>query len=308
MKHRICSTLLLVILTFSGLYAQQTFAYVERDSTFYLDVYQPATTPNGYTVVHIFGGGFIMGSRQRQWDVDYCRMLTERGYTAVAIDYRLGLKGQYKVGVSNIGVLENAFYMAAEDCSAAVAYLVKHAAELNIDPDKIILCGSSAGAITALMTDYGRCNTLPYVAELPEGWKPAGIIAYSGAIYSTLRGLKWAMPPAPTMLFHGTEDKLVMYKKMEVGKRGMYGSDAIARQLDKNNHHYCIYRYKGLGHEVSMGGPRTLEELDLFVSQYIEQGRALHSDITIRDDSIQPTIFTHMTVRDVYKKKVLSDL
>lgn len=302
MKHSLYIALLLAVVGATCASAQQSYAFVERDSTLYLDVYEPVVAPNGYTVMHIFGGGFIMGSRQRQWDVDYCRMLTERGYKAVAMDYRLGLKDKGKVGVGTISVLENAFYMAAADCSAAVAYLVNHADELGIDPTKIILCGSSAGALTALMTDYGRCNALPYVAELPEGWQPAGVVAYSGAIYSTLGGLKWATAPAPTLLWHGTVDKLVTYKKIVVGKRGLYGSDAIAKQLDKNDFRYGIYRYKNLGHEVSMGGPRTLDELDLFVKQYIGEGRALHTDVTVRDDSIKPSVFTNITVRDVYKK------
>jgi len=302
MKQRIFSVLLLALLTIASVNARESYAFVERDSTLYLDVYRPVEIANGYTVVFIFGGGFLKGSRDGQWNVNYCTMLSERGYTAVAIDYRLGLKGKGKVGVSNIEVLENAFYMAAEDCSAAVAYIVKHAEELKIDPNKIILCGSSAGAVTALMTDYGRCNGMPYVRELPDGWKPAGVVAYSGAIYSTLRGLKWKETPAPTLLWHGTVDKLVTYKKIVFGKRGFYGADPIAQQMEKNDYRYCIYRYKNLGHEVCMGGPLTLEELDLFVKRYITEDTPLHMDITVRNDSIKPSIYTHISVKDVYKK------
>ena len=290
-----------VMMTVASAYSQQSYPYVERDSTLYLDVYQPTAEANGYTVVHIFGGGFMFGSRLNKWDSDYCRLLASNGYTAVAMDYRLGLKGVKNVGIGNIPALENAFYMAAEDCSAAVAFLVSHAEELGINPEKIILCGSSAGAITALMTDYGRCNSLPFAAALPSDWKPAGIIAYSGAIYSTLHGLRWQLPPAPTMLLHGTVDKLVTYKKIVFGKRGLYGADAIAKQMDKNDYSYCIYRLKNLGHEVSIGGPKTIDELNLFVKQFITDGRALHTDITMRDDSIRPGKFTNLRVKDLYK-------
>lgn len=300
---RLFTVLLPVFVVCANASAQQTYAFVERDSTIYLDVYQPTVEPNGYTIVHMFGGGFLFGSRQRPWDVEYCRKLAERGYTAVAIDYRLGLRGETNVGIRAVGALEKAVYMASADCAAAVAFLVTHAEELRINPEKIILAGSSAGAITALMTDYGRCNALSYVAELPEGWKPAGIVAYSGAIYSTLGGLKWADEPAPTLLWHGTVDKLVTYKKIEFGKRGFYGANAIAKQMEKKNYRYAIYRYTRLGHEVSMGGPLTLEELDLFVKQYITEGRALHTDITVRDDSIKPSTWTYITVKDLYKKK-----
>ncbi len=303
--------LFFVVIAGTCCYAQQTYVFVERDSTLHLDVYQPQAA-NGYTIVHVFGGGFIDGARNKKWDSDYCRMLAESGYTVVAIDYRLGLKGVKKVGLSSIDVLENAMMMAVEDCSAAVAYIVSNAAALNIDPDKIILEGVSAGAITVLMTDYARCNHLPATAVLPDNWKPAGVVSYSGAIFSRQGKVKWgdtnnqadsAIRPAPTMLFHGTVDKIVPYKQIVFGKLGMFGSDALAKRYDKFNMPYRIFRYTDLGHEVSIGGPKTIDELNLFVQQYITEGRKLHSDITVRDDDIQPSDFTYFTRKDLYNPK-----
>ncbi|MBR1929706.1 MAG: alpha/beta hydrolase [Paludibacteraceae bacterium] len=293
-----------VLLTLSaGLTAADTYAYVERDSTLYLDIYSPATQANGYTILHVFGGGFFEGARTNKWDTAYCHSLTELGYRAVAIDYRLGLRGVSNVGITNLKPLENAFYMAAADCSAAVRYLVSHADELGIAPDKIILEGSSAGAITVLMTDYGRCNALDYTAELPEGWKPAAVVAYSGAIYSTHGALKWSLPPAPTLLFHGMLDKIVTYKKITFGKLGLYGANAIVKRLAKFDYPYSVYRVPGLGHEVSMAGPMTLDELDLFVRQRLINHRTLFKDAILRDTAVHPTKWTTMTVSDLYKKK-----
>lgn len=66
------------LLTFSAaLTAAETYAYVERDSTLYLDFYAPAAPANGYTVLHVFGGGFISGSRTNKWDTAY--RLTPKG-------------------------------------------------------------------------------------------------------------------------------------------------------------------------------------------------------------------------------------
>ena len=288
--------------------ARQTYAFVERDSTLYLDVYTPAAG-NGYTVVHIFGGGFVNGSRQTKWDADYCRRLAEEGYTAIAIDYRLGLHGVKDVGLANLSALENAFYIAAEDCAAAVKWIVDHATELGIDPQKIILEGSSAGAITALMTDYARCNGLPCAAALPTGWRPAGVVAYSGAVYSQDGKVKWTQArPAPTLLFHGTADRIVTYKQIAVFGKGLFGADALAKRFEKYNLPYCIYRYTGLGHEVSIGGPVTTDELNLFVKQYVSEARPMHTDITTRNDSIRPSAFSQMTVRDLYSPKRRKDL
>lgn len=89
MRTFILSLILVISVAVS---AQESYAYVERDSTLYLDVYQPAGIPNGYTVVHMFGGGYYTGSRRHPWDSAYCRQLTENGYTVVALDYRLGMK------------------------------------------------------------------------------------------------------------------------------------------------------------------------------------------------------------------------
>lgn len=296
-------TFLLFIVCAIVVSAEATYTFVQRDSALCLDIYPPTAEPNGYTIVHIFGGGFVMGSRSNKWDENYCRQLAANGYTAVAMDYRLGLKGTNKVGVAALEALEKAFYMAAEDCAEAVRFLVEHAAELGIQADKIILEGSSAGAITALMTDFGRCNSLPFAAALPEGWKPAGIIAYSGAIYSTHGALKWAEDPAPTLLFHGTEDKIVTYKQITFGKRGFYGANAIVKRMDKFAFPYCIYRYPSLGHEVSVGGPMSVDELNFFVKEYIIEGKKRYEDITKRDAAIGPSRFTHMTLKDLYKKK-----
>ena len=283
----------------------RSFKYVERDSALYLDVYN-SSKPNGYTVMHIYGGGFVNGSRLTPWDVTYCRNLVKQGFNVVAIDYRLGLRN---VKYGKLSVLENAFYMAAEDCSAAIAYIVNNAKELKIDPSKIILEGSSAGAITALMTDYGRCNRMPYTRELPQDWKPVGVIAYSGAIYSTDGKVKWQYDqPAPTLLFHGTVDRIVPYKQIVFGKKGFFGGNALAKRFDKFNLPYCIYRYTDLGHEVSIAGPLTFDEFNQFIKQYIKDGRKLHEDITVRDDAYPPTEFSKLSLRDFNKVQSSDDL
>lgn len=289
-------------------WGQETYPFVQRDTTtLMLDLYRPAEPANGYTVVHIYGGGFINGSRTKQWDADYCRRLAEMGYTAVAMDYRLGLRSTYTDGKSKLQALKDAFYMAAADCSAAVRYLVEHGKELGIAADKIILEGSSAGAITALMTDFGRCNGLAFAAELPEGWKPAGVVAYSGAIYSETGSLKWAQAPAPTLLFHGEVDKIVPYKQIVLGRKGLYGSSAITKKMEKYEYPYCVYRLKNLGHEVSVAGPMTTGELEFFVQQYVKDGRRLYEDVTMRDASVGPSKWTDMRLRDLYKKPKSTD-
>jgi len=300
MKRHILLLGLLLVCVF-GVQARETYCFAQRDTALHMDLYRPAAEPNGYTLLHVFGGGFISGARTNPWDTAYCHKMASEGYTVAAIDYRLGLRGVKKVGVGNITALENAFYMAVEDCSSAIRYLVEHAGELSIDADKIILEGSSAGAITALMTDFARCNSLACAGELPEDWQPAGVVAYSGAIYSKDGALKWVKEPAPTLLFHGMVDKIVPYKQITFGHRGLFGANAIAKRMEKFDYPYCIYRLLGLGHEVSVGGPVTTDELNLFVQQYLHDKRKLYKDITYRDAAVKPGKFTYLTLKDIYK-------
>ena len=287
-----------------SLSARETYAYAERDTTLRLDVYRPETA-NGYTVVHVFGGGYLMGYRQNAWDSAWCAQLADLGYTAVAIDYRLGLKG-IEMKKIRVETLVHCIYMAAEDCCAAVAWLVGHAEELGIDGDKIILEGSSAGAITALMTDYGRCNRLDYASVLPAGWRPAGVVSFSGAVYSEQGRVQWRYDkPAPTMMVHGTEDGIVTYNKVEFGKLGWYGSSSLVKRFAHYGYPYCIYRMTGQAHEACVGAPLLTYELNSFVHQYVEEGRQRAMDVTLQDSAIAPEPFHINSTKLLYKHKRL---
>ena len=112
-----------------------TYLYAKRDTCdLFLDVYEPLkgseTTAYGKekpTVIFMFGGGFIHGTRD---DVDYhkwFRQMTENGYRVISIDYRLGLKGSNKVGVAQVNVLDKAIHMAVEDLFSATTFILENA-------------------------------------------------------------------------------------------------------------------------------------------------------------------------------------
>lgn len=302
MRH--CLLIGILLCSVVSLFGRETYAYVERDTTLRLDVYRPERS-NGYTVVHVFGGGFMMGYRQNPWDSAWCAQLAERGYTAVAIDYRLMLK-DLQPKDAKIKTLIRAIYAATEDCSAAVAWLVGHSEELGIDASRIILEGSSAGAITSLMTDYGRCNHLDYASALPEGWRPAGVVSFSGAILSEQGRVQWRYDkPAPTMLVHGTKDGIVTYKHLEAGKLGWYGSSSLVKRFARYSYPYCIYRMVDQAHEACITGPMLMAEFDSFVRLYVEQGRKRSMDVTFQDSAIAPQPFKINSTKLLYKKKEL---
>ena len=94
--------------------------------------------------------------------------------------------------------------MATGDLYDATAYVCDHASAWSVDKTRIVASGSSAGAITVLMGEYGICNGHPLARQkLPQDFNYAGVISYAGAIFDTQEELRWAKTPAPMMLFHG---------------------------------------------------------------------------------------------------------
>lgn len=284
-----------------------TYPFVERDSTLYLDVHKPAIArADKAAVVAVFGGGFVVGTRDSKYQLALADSLTKRGFTVINIDYRLGLKNKDMVeNNQSIFKLDDLFQycanIATEDCAAAIAWICEHAQELDIDPSKIVLTGSSAGAITVLQLDYCRVNGLPEANALPEGWKPAAIIPYSGGIICS-DGLKYKASPAPTMLMHGTKDKIVSYNKLGLPFNSkLYGSKKIHNTMNRKGFPHWFIRFEGIGHEVASWFPGSVDLFCGFVDQALA-GRITSLDATMTDSKLQPTEWTNLTIWKLYKK------
>lgn len=82
-------------------------------------------------ILHIHGGGFVSGNADMS-DSNSRAYAVEMDCVVVSVDYRLAP--------------ETAFPGAIEDCYAALLWLHSSAAELGIDPDRILVAGESAGA------------------------------------------------------------------------------------------------------------------------------------------------------------------
>lgn len=287
--------------------SKQTFQFVQRDSALFLDVWTPATPrPDSACVVALFGGGFVIGERDDSYQREVARVLTERGFTVVSPDYRLGLKDsamvkRYASLTGSRTLFQWCIDIAAEDCAAACAWVVQHAKELGVNPDRLVLTGSSAGAITVLQMDYCRANSLPPAAVLPADWKPAAVVPYAGAIMCKGKP-QWQTPPAPTMLMHGMKDKIVAYKQFpKVLSHALYGADVVAAQMRKEEYPHWIVRFEGVGHEVASWLPGSVDLFCAFVDQTLA-GRISTLDATMTDSKLTPTKWTEMNVIDLYKQ------
>ena len=286
--------------------AQQTYTFATRDTLeLKLDVYQPQhPRPDHACVLYVFGGGFVSGARNDKYSAQCCQLLADKGFVAVAIDYRLYLKHAPKVPLLKMYTLfDTAIRYAVEDCSEAVAYLWDHSGELKIDPTKMVLTGCSAGAITVLQTDYCRVNKLAPTAKLPAAFVPVAVIPYSGGIMCRNNALKYASAPAPTCMFHGTCDKIVNYRLFR-GSLGtsLFGSSSVAKVFAKNNYNYWILRFEGRGHEVAIALPPTIDEFCAFVDATLS-GRQMQYDATCTDAAVKETEWSKLNLFDLYLKK-----
>ena len=110
-----------------------------------MDVLRPAVRPAGRApaIVWLHGGGFHAGTRAKM--LPYARFFARRGWVAATIDYRLRTRAEVRRHGFAIGERD-----AGQDAEAAISHLRRNASALGIDPARIVIGGSSAGAITAL--------------------------------------------------------------------------------------------------------------------------------------------------------------
>ncbi|GHT66667.1 hypothetical protein FACS189452_02940 [Bacteroidia bacterium] len=263
---------------------KQTFTYsVKGADTLRIDKYDsPTGTGEKPCIIFVFGGGFARGTRDDSGYLHFYEQLVKTGYVVVAIDYRLGLKNltdmpsdfnMTKVTTQMVRFViafRKALKIAVEDLFDATRYVVEHAEEWQINPNRIVVCGSSAGAITVLQGEYEACNRFSSSKRLPQDFKYAGVIAFAGAIFTTNGKLAWPEPPAPTLLFHGDADREVPYGAIKFGPLGFYGSQPIAEQLSEMNFPSYFYAVKGGGHRLSTTPmTRNWGEISFFLENFV---------------------------------------
>ncbi len=255
---------------------KQTYIYsVKGTDTLRLDKYDlPSISTPKPCIIFMFGGGFVGGIRDSEYQVRYFDNLVNKGYTVVSIDYRLGLKNIGKAGQIDplrfTALLNNSISIAVEDLFDATTFITNHAKDWNINSEMIIANGSSAGAISVLHGEYAICNKEKVAERLPKGFNYAGIISFAGAIFSTDGDLKWSNKPAPIQIFHGDADSNVPYDKLELFRFGFYGSKHISKQLEKIDSPHFFYQVENAAHEIA-SSPMTsnLKEIQTFLDKLV---------------------------------------
>lgn len=261
-----------------------SIGYADRDTgSLVMDVYMPvAPAEKNPCMIYVYGGGFVENNLRSHFSRKLCRRFADAGYVTLAVDYRLGLSGiRFKNTAQMVKPLEKAVKMASEDLFSVVEYILANADDLKIDPSKIIISGSSAGAITVLQTDYELCNRTQLASAMPEDFRFAGVISYAGAVFSREGKCDYKVhDPAPTFFLHGTADKLVTYNKIQLFRTGFFGSESLVRRFEKFGWPYLIARFEGQSHEVAGYNQSFFDETLWFIEKYVNQGRRWQIDLT----------------------------
>lgn len=280
-------------------------AFAERDTcTLSMDLYFPADTLERHPcVIFVYGGGFVANNQREKGNVKYCRRMADAGYVTAAVDYRLGLKGVKNTGLlAMANNLEAALQLSTEDLFSAVQHLITYAGEYGIDPSQIILVGSSAGAMTVLQADYELGNRTALAAAMPEGFRFAGVISFSGAVFSRKGKCRWSVQaPSPTLFLHGTSDELVVYNKIQVFNMGLFGTDALVDRFEKYDYPYMCIRFENRYHEVAAFMNGFFNQTVGFIEQFVFNKKNWQVDVTFTDpdfDLAKPWAFTP---KDLYK-------
>ena len=283
------------------------YMFAQRDTCqLFMSVYDPVqgseTSIDGKekpAILFVFGGGFVSGDRNSRNYLPWFQRYNQNGYRVITIDYRLGLKGAGNVGVGNVGVIYDAIETGVEDLFSATAFIVENAEALGVDPANLVLSGSSAGAMIALQAEWHICNRNGHSGMLPQGFRYAGIMPFSGAVLSREGKIKYAMEPAPTLFFHGTADRIVTYKSIKFFKNRLCGAAPLSDIFAKNGYNYNIYRFEGNQHEIASAFLETFPEQLVFLENNVIKGEKRIVDASVSDPSIK--IWEINSTRELYK-------
>jgi predicted esterase len=193
--------------------------------TLRLDMYQPSgdTITSRPAIVWVHGGSFCCGSKTSPEIVDEATTFSKKGYVNASIDYRLESPGCAGSASNCVAAIQE----AAADAQTAVRFLRTNAATYGIDPNRIAIGGSSAGAITALNVGYSS-------SEDPSASVRAAV-SLSGA-----RLFVGTISPgdAPALAFHCTTDPLVRYSWVvnTINSAKAQGLDAFLESWNQTCH------------------------------------------------------------------------
>ncbi len=233
------------------------------DQELKLDIYEPSKDIYKVRPAAIFvhGGSFVIGTRNgvrsgvRQLIMDD---LLEQGFVVVSVDYRL-LDGSTWFP-SNI-----------EDVSDSIHFVISNAEELKVNPDRLGIWGTSAGALLAMNVAYNSDFTFEWVIDLygisdlltlPEFdlknvFDEDTTIVVEGNLYSPVTYIDNQSPK--TLIIHGSADQVVPIAQ----------SYELRDKLLEHEVPVTLLEYKGFVHGLLGLTKKNEEEILLEVRTFV---------------------------------------
>jgi len=172
-------------------------------------------------IAFFHGGGWAYGSPSEFHNA--CKRFAKKGFITFSFQYRLSINEDGTVPHPDITLVE-----CVKDARSAIRWVRENATSFNIDPDKIVVGGQSAGGQLALSTTLID-NVNEESDNLTISPVPNALLLYASSVntmeawadrlmgdrrkeiwsISPFHNLKAGLPPA--IAFHGTEDCMVPY-------------------------------------------------------------------------------------------------
>ncbi|MDC8829444.1 alpha/beta hydrolase [Alteromonas gilva] len=118
---------------------ERPYKQVAGGRDLHLDIFHATQAhKNNQAIVLVHGGGWRSGNKSHFYPL--ANLLAQRGYTVVAVEYRLSTQAPYPAGLIDI--------------NDAISWLKANSERLQIDPDRIAIGGGSSGGHMAALAGF----------------------------------------------------------------------------------------------------------------------------------------------------------
>ncbi len=217
-----------------------------------------------YLIIH--GGGWTGGAPPRMYP--FAAHYAGLGLVGISLQYRLH---SAKTGVS--------VFDCVKDARSAMRYIRAHAADLGIDPQKIIVSGGSAGGHLAVATAlFDKVNEdtddltisatpnalvllFPVIDTSKDGYGQAKI-GERWQELSPAHNVRPGLPP--TIIFHGTADTTTPFKGAKVFHEAMLkAGNRCELDINEGGTHGYLMRDKALFDDTMLKTDAFLKSIGL---------------------------------------------
>jgi para-nitrobenzyl esterase len=233
-----------------------------------LDFYQPTgdTAKTRPLMLFFYGGGFAVGDKTAGDIVRLCTTFAKKGYVTAAPNYRLNPNLSNSQTKATMGTAQ---LRAMQDAKAAVRFLRSKKSVYKIDDTRIMMGGTSAGAVVSINCAYWDANEIPSYIDTNQvggcegaSGTPGVSSAINGVIncWGCITDSTWLTNNRiPVIGFHGTADNTVPF---DVGYAlgnpvlTCVGSACINRVLTRTGVKSVLKPFVGMGHGMGTYDPR----------------------------------------------------